>query len=51
MPWPEPSGHDCGAPWNEEDAIDDDGNEVIICGCYSCKRRRREAAREEYGED
>lgn len=46
MAYPEPSMSDCGAPWNEEDAINEDGEEIIICGCYACKARRRKAAQD-----
>ena len=47
MAYPEPSLHDCGAPWNEEDAVDEDGEEITVCGCSSCQAARRKAARDE----
>ena len=47
MAYPEPSIHDCGAPWNQEESVDEDGEEIIICGCSACVAARRKAARDE----
>lgn len=41
MPWPEPSIYDHGAPWNEEDELDEDGEVVgTRCGCLNCHKAR-----------
>ena len=51
MSWPEPSGYDCGADWSMEEIEGDNGEVIAVrCGCYCCKRARREAGRD-YDED
>ena len=48
MAYPEPSVHDCGAPWNAIEVEDEETGEVyIICDCSRCRRMRLEAARAE----
>lgn len=50
MAYPEPSRSDCGAPWNEIEICNDDGDVVaVVCGCYRCQRERSERDKEESG--
>ena len=47
MTYPEPSRSDCGAPFNEVEIEDQDGNIYIICGCSRCHAARKKLWREE----
>ena len=47
MTWPEPSMRDCGAPWNEEEIEDENGDIHIVCGCTGCRAGRAKMARDE----
>ena len=51
MTYPEPSIGDCGAPWNEEEYVDEDGEERVRCGCFQCSRRRYKERRAEWAMD
>jgi len=37
----EPSVHDHNAPYNEIDTIDENGEEITVCGCSGCRRAAR----------
>ena len=46
MAYPEPSVHDCGAPWNEIEIEDEEtGETFIICDCSRCRKMREDEAR------
>ena len=42
--WPEPSGHDHLAPWNE---AEDERSGEIYCDCTGCRKLRRDADKAE----
>ena len=33
--------YDCGAPYNEIEVKDEDGNEITICDCRHCRKNRK----------
>ena len=36
------SASDCGAPYNEKEIYDDDGEVIdVVCGCSRCERLRK----------